>query len=120
MIDIIGWMGATLFAICGIPQLYKSLINTSSVKGLSLSFILMWFFGEIFTLIYAIFRVPKLPLLVNYVFNLMIITSIVLIYMIYRNKEDQNLIIGIQNACYKNVLLVENISLLGVVGIMAY
>ena len=67
MMEIIGWTGSILFAICGIPQALDSFKRGNS-EGLTWAFLLMWFFGEVLTLIYVI---PKLdwPLLFNYSCN---------------------------------------------------
>jgi len=66
--EYIGWIGSILFAACGIPQAYES-YNKGNSNGLTWAFLLMWFFGEVLTLIYII---PKLdyPLLFNYSCNL--------------------------------------------------
>lgn len=68
MMELIGWTGSILFAICGIPQAYES-FRRGNAYGLTWAFLLMWFFGEVLTLIYVI---PKLdyPLLFNYSCNL--------------------------------------------------
>jgi uncharacterized protein with PQ loop repeat len=74
--DIIGYIGSILLAICGLPQAIES-FKTKSSEGLTWGFILLWFFGEIFTFAYII---PKmdLPLLINYSAN--IIFLIIIIY----------------------------------------
>jgi len=68
MMDTIGWIGSILFAACGIPQALDS-YNKGNSDGLTWAFLLMWFFGEVLTLIYII---PKLdwPLIFNYTNNL--------------------------------------------------
>ena len=68
MMELIGWTGSILFAICGIPQALDSFKRGNS-EGLTWAFLLMWFWGEGLTLIYII---PKLdyPLLFNYSCNL--------------------------------------------------
>jgi uncharacterized protein with PQ loop repeat len=67
----IGWIGAILFAICGIPQAYQC-YKQKHAHGLSWPFLLTWFGGEVLTLVY-IFLKPTLdiPLVFNYVFNLL-------------------------------------------------
>jgi uncharacterized protein with PQ loop repeat len=74
--DIIGYIGSILLAICGLPQAIES-FKTKSSEGLTWGFILLWFFGELFTFAYII---PKmdLPLLINYSAN--IIFLIIIIY----------------------------------------
>ena len=62
--DNIGWIGSILMAFCGLPQAIES-YKTKSSRGLSWGFLIMWFSGELLTLIYIL---PKmdLPLLFNY------------------------------------------------------
>jgi len=74
--DIIGYIGSIMLAICGLPQAIES-FKTKSSEGLTWGFILLWFFGELFTFAYII---PKmdLPLLINYSAN--IIFLIIIIY----------------------------------------
>jgi len=102
MIDVIGWLGAFLFAICGLPQLIKSLQHTASTKGLSLIFLLMWLVGEIFTIIYVCYRAFKWPLFLNYLFNIAIVSGILMIYFFYKDKQDQDLLKAFY---YKGMLL---------------
>jgi len=81
--EIFGWIGATLFAICGLPQAIQSIKDGHS-RGLSWGFLGCWLGGEICTIAYII---PKLdlPLLVNYVINL-IFLGIMLKYKIWERK----------------------------------
>ena len=74
--DIIGYIGSIMLAVCGLPQAIES-FKTKSSEGLTWGFILLWFFGELFTFAYII---PKmdLPLLINYSAN--IIFLIIIIY----------------------------------------
>lgn len=81
--EIIGWIGSVLFAICGLPQAIQS-YNEGHSDGLNWLFILPWLFGELFTLIYII---PKgdMPLIFNYVLNL-IFLLVILYYKIKPRK----------------------------------
>ena len=76
IMEIIGWLGATLLAFCGLPQAWES-YKTKNSRGLTWSFILLWFIGEILTLVYVLPR-ADLPLLFNYSAN--IIFLVVVIY----------------------------------------
>ena len=82
--DYIGWVGSVLLAFCGLPQAIES-IKTKSSAGLTWGFILMWFVGEIFTVIYII---PKWhwPLIFNYTANI-IFLSIIIYYKIRPGKS---------------------------------
>ena len=81
--EIIGYIGSIMLAICGLPQAIES-YKTKSSEGLTWGFILLWFFGELFTFAYII---PKmdLPLLINYSANL-IFLIIILYYKIFSKK----------------------------------
>ena len=82
MFDTVGWIGGVLLAFCGIPQAYKSWKEKSS-EGLSWSFLLMWGFGEVFLLMYA---VPKMLLPVMFNLSINILTVLVIIY--YKWEES--------------------------------
>ena len=47
MADIFGWLGCLCFALCGIPQAWKSYKDGHSF-GLTYAFITMWLLGEVF------------------------------------------------------------------------
>lgn len=81
IINFTGWVGSILFAICAIPQAYKSYCDKHS-NGLSILFLLIWFIGEVLTLIYVILleSINLLPLIFNYGCNLFCL----LIIMYYR------------------------------------
>ena len=81
--EYIGWIGSILFAICGLPQALQSFKQGHS-NGLTWSFLLMWFFGELFTLIYII---PKQdwPLIFNYTMNMGFLL-VILKFKIWKRK----------------------------------
>ena len=85
--EIIGWIGSAMFAMCGLPQAVQSAREGHS-DGLSWLFLLMWFFGEIFTMIYVW---PKMdyPLLANYLTN-MVFLVIILFYKISPRTKNEN------------------------------
>lgn len=74
MIELSGYLGAFLLAICGLPQAVQSYKQGHS-NGINIATVLMWFWGEIFIIIYVL---PKgdIPLLLNYAANLAIISTI--------------------------------------------
>lgn len=86
MIDIIGWLGSIFFSICALPQAIKSYKEKSS-KGISKSFMILWFLGEVLTLIYILLTTVQIPLIVNYVFNL-ICLSVVAYYIQWFKKGE--------------------------------
>lgn len=69
ILQTIGWLGSILFALCAVPQAWKS-FKEKSAEGLSWTFLLMWLFGEVLCLTYAVGN-RLWPLVFNYVFNLM-------------------------------------------------
>lgn len=74
MLESLGWLGGALLAACGLPQAIKSWRQKHSF-GLSIWFLLMWLFGEIFVLIYVL---PKWhwPLIFNYSANIVLVLVI--------------------------------------------
>lgn len=86
MLEIIGWIGAILFAICGVPQARRSFKDGHS-SGVSLTFLLLWLGGEILTLVYTI---PKglLPLIFNYSINIICILIILWFYFFPKKFID--------------------------------
>jgi hypothetical protein len=81
--EIIGWIGAGLFAICALPQAWQCWREGHS-RGLNWFFLLAWGGGEILMIIYVL---PKMdiPLLANYFIN-MIFLIIMLYYKIWERK----------------------------------
>lgn len=72
--ELIGWIGAVCFAICGLPQA-RECYQRGNAEGINLSFINLWFFGEVLTL-YYILPDKKWPLIFNYILNLICILFI--------------------------------------------
>lgn len=70
MLNTIGWIGAALLSLCGIPEAYRSWKLKSCSIGWG--FLSMWGIGEVLLLIYIL---PKwdLPLIVNYLLNILCI-----------------------------------------------
>ncbi len=85
-VEIIGWLGSILLALCGLPQAIHS-FKTKSSEGLTWSFIFMWLVGEVFTLIYIVSKSNVAPLLINYCLNI-IFLSVILYYKILPKKEN--------------------------------
>lgn len=80
--EIVGWTGGILFALCAVPQAYKCW-QQKHAHGISYLLLIMWFFGELLTLIYisgsqTMQLQEKLPLILNYGAN--IISLFVIIY----------------------------------------
>lgn len=80
-LQTIGWIGAFFFSICALPQVWL-VFKTKNTDGMSWGFLITWFLGEVFTIVYVtLYGIVNMdipwPLLANYAFNL-----IQLIYLI--------------------------------------
>lgn len=87
IIEVVGWIGALLLATCGLPQLFKTL-KTKDFSGLSLTFIVWWFLGEVLTLTYIIYSAWRWPLIFNYAINIIVCIIILIIFLVYRKKKE--------------------------------
>ena len=81
--ETIGYLGGLLLAICGIPEVIRTIKDKRCHLGWP--FLFLWFFGEVLMEIYAI-GLWDYPLILNYTFNL-IITGILLYYKL-KTKWD--------------------------------
>lgn len=75
MQEIIGWAGATLLALCALPEAYRAYVTGECT--LSWTFLLMWGIGEVLALVYTILKSRKVrlfPLLFNYGLNIVFIS----------------------------------------------
>lgn len=75
-LELIGWSGGILFAVCAVPQAIKS-YKDGEADSLSTLTLWMWFLGELFMTIYVLGKVGfNGPLLLNYIFNLICVCII--------------------------------------------
>jgi uncharacterized protein with PQ loop repeat len=82
MIELIGWIAAVCFAICGLPQTIKC-IREKNANGLSWGFLILWLLGEILMLTYVVIRLDtNAPMLFNYIGNL-IMLGVMIYYKIF-------------------------------------
>jgi uncharacterized protein with PQ loop repeat len=84
-LELIGWIGAIAFALCGLPQAILS-YKQGHAMGISWGFLGLWYVGEICTLIY-IMPTQQWPLIFNYVMNLLFVT-VVLRYKIWPRSRS--------------------------------
>ena len=68
--EMIGYMGGLLLAICGIPEVIRTLKDSRCHLGWP--FLLLWFFGEVFMITYAV-HLWDFPLIFNYLFNIVLV-----------------------------------------------
>lgn len=73
--EAIGWVGAALFAICGLPQAVQCW-REGHARGLNWFFLLAWLGGEILTITY-VWPKADWPLLFNYLTNLVFLLIMV-------------------------------------------
>lgn len=69
MVELVGWIGAAGFALCAIPQAYKT-VKTGKADDISWLFLFLWLTGEVAMIAYLILTTMDPIFLVNYVFNL--------------------------------------------------
>jgi uncharacterized protein with PQ loop repeat len=80
MMETIGFIGSILLGVCGIPEVVRTIKDNKCHLGWN--FLLLWFGGELFMLMYVI-PMKDLPLLFNYVFNF----ALVGIMLYYKLKK---------------------------------
>ena len=90
MLEFVGWVGATMFSLCAIPQVVRT-YRTKSASDFSWGFLGMWFWGEIMTFAYVLIKnmnvgVYQYPLLVNYVFNFVLLCFLIYAKAFYKEK----------------------------------
>lgn len=85
MLELIGWIGGICFALCAIPQAYKSWKDGHS-EGITWGLLILWIVGEVFSLVY-VWPTQKWPLIVNYA-SALLWTSIITWYKIFSRGEE--------------------------------
>lgn len=81
--EIIGWIGSLLLMFCGLPMALDAL--KTKKDNTNLTFLLMWYFGEILSFIYALPKSNIIPIICNYGINILLI-SIILYYNLKSRK----------------------------------
>ncbi len=83
MLEVFGWIGGILLTTCGVPMAWGCYKN-GHANGISIPFLWMWFWGEVFVLIYVL---PQYlwPLIINYTFNIVLI--IIVLWYKYRPRK---------------------------------
>lgn len=84
VVQLTGWIGSFMLAMCGVPLLIASVRNPAVAKQLSLLFLHLWFWGEVLVLWYAVaLGKDLLPVVFNTGFNIVCILGI---FWIRRSK----------------------------------
>lgn len=86
-VELLGWLGAICFAICGLPQAIK-VVKDGHGNGLSKIFLWLWFWGEVLTLTYVCLSTFSWPLFFNYSVNLTFLV-IMLRYCYFPITKDE-------------------------------
>lgn len=71
----LGWIGSLLLAGCGLPEVIKAFEFGECT--LTWTFLLMWFFGEIFVLIPVVCYIKSKFLIFNYSVNILFISILI-------------------------------------------
>lgn len=89
-IELIGWIGGIMLAICGAPQSYKSWVDGHS-DGLTHGLLWLWYIGEWLTFAYILsFDKISMPLLLNYSINIILVTVMVKYKYFPRGNYDRS------------------------------
>jgi len=75
MMELVGWIGSACFAVCALPQVIKT-VREKNADGMSHGLLWLWFLGEAFTIVYVWSAHFSWPLIVNYSFNLVLLSII--------------------------------------------
>jgi uncharacterized protein with PQ loop repeat len=85
--NTIGLVGSLLLALSGIPEMIRTIRDKRCHVGWGL--LLMWFFGEVLCVVYGL-QLGEIPLLINYLFNVVII-SVMLFYKTRTQLKTNNM-----------------------------
>ncbi len=84
-VEFIGWLGGFGFTVYSIPQTI-TVVKESNANGFTRLFLIMMFFGALFSLIYSIPQ-RNLPLIFN--FSATLINSIIMLkYKFFKRKKN--------------------------------
>lgn len=81
MVDLFGSIGGVLLAICAFPEFLYTIKRKKC--GLSWSFLILWFLGEVFLLVPVLLEIQKWYLVFNYTLNAILIS----VMMWYKWRE---------------------------------
>ena len=88
MIEALGYVSGLSLAICGLPQAIQSW-RTGNSQGISPYFLWLWGLGEVGMTIYTLLKIGfDKPLLLNYIFNIVLIIFIMRYYYFPRRVND--------------------------------
>lgn len=73
--QLVGWLSGILLALCGLPLAYQAWRDGHS-RSISNSFLVLWFLGEVFALIYVVSK-SDYPLIFNYLWNIIFLVVVI-------------------------------------------
>ena len=85
LISLFGFLGVSLLAFCGLPQMIQ-VFRQKHAEGVNVDFIYMWFWGEVFLLLYVLGTTVDLLLICNYVLNIVIV-SVIIYYIWFPSRK---------------------------------
>ena len=88
--EILGWLGGIFLSICAFPQVIK-VSREKNADGMSHLNLWLWFFGEVFMLLYVVLQQFSLPLLLNYSLNLVFVTIMIYYKYLYGKTRKTKL-----------------------------
>ena len=83
--ELVGWIGSSLLMFCGLPMAVDAL--KTKKDNTNLMFLLMWYFGEILSFIYALPKSDIVPIICNYGINIILIS--VILYFNLKGKRNE-------------------------------
>ena len=84
--EIIGWFYTICFAICYIPQIYKSL-KTKKVDDVSVTLFMLSLTGYIAAIVYTLGEIGfNIILITNYIFGSLCSLIMIITFFYYRKK----------------------------------
>lgn len=84
ILELCGFFGNLFLSICGIPLLIDTLKGKSFT---SWKFLLVWFFGEILAIIFAIAKDYSYFIIGNYALSIILIVSIFVAQLMKRRND---------------------------------
>ena len=84
--EVIGWFYTLCFAICYIPQIYKSL-KTKKVDDVSVTLFMLSLTGYIAAIVYTLGEIGlNIILITNYIFGSLCSLIMIITFFFYRKK----------------------------------
>lgn len=89
LLELSGWLGSILLALCAVPEVISAFITKKC--GLTWGFLLIWYIGEWLTFFPVMIYIKTPFLIFNYGLNILLITY--LIYIKVRQNGNKKSIL---------------------------